>query len=108
MIQDFVQKHPNVIATVGGDGVIYHNGKGAIRKRTFPTECKDSTGAGDTFNGAFIAAIARGLDLDKDVDFGLMASSMKVKHLGAQNGVPTQEETIKALDEAQKDNEEIR
>ena len=48
------------------------------------------------------------LDLDRAVDFGLMASSMKVRHLGAQNGVSTQEETIKALGEAQKDNEEIR
>lgn len=108
MIEVLVDRFPNIIATVGGDGVIYKNHGKVIRKETYPTECKDSTGAGDTFNGAFIAAIARGLDLDKAVDFGLMASSMKVKHLGAQNGVPTQEETIKALGEAQKDNEEIR
>lgn len=108
MIEVLVDRFPNIIATVGGDGVIYKNHGKVIRKETYPTECKDSTGAGDTFNGAFIAAIARGLDLDKAVDFGLMASSMKVKYLGAQNGVPTQEETIKALDEAQKDNEEIR
>lgn len=98
MIQDFVAKHPNVIATIGGDGVIYHNGKGAIRKRTFPTECKDSTGAGDTFNGAFIASLARGEKLEKAIEYGLMASSMKVRYEGAQNGVPTYEEVTKALD----------
>ena len=98
MIQDFVAKHPNVVATIGGDGVIYHNGKGAIRKRTFPTECKDSTGAGDTFNGAFIASLARGEKLDKAIEFGLMASSIKVRYEGAQNGVPTYEEVTKALD----------
>ena len=98
MIQDFVAKHPNVIATIGGDGVIYHNGKGAIRKRTFPTECRDSTGAGDTFNGAFIASLARGEKLEKAIEYGLMASSMKVRYEGAQNGVPTYEEVTKALD----------
>lgn len=97
MIQQFVQEHPNVIATVGGEGVIYHNGKGAIRKRTFPTECKDSTGAGDTFNGAFIASLARGEGLDRAVEYGLMASSIKVRYEGAQNGVPTYDETTKAI-----------
>lgn len=104
MIQDFVAKHPNVIATIGGDGVIYHNGKGAIRKRTFPTECKDSTGAGDTFNGAFIASLARGEKLDKAIEFGLMASSIKVRYEGAQNGVPTYEEVTKALDTYERKN----
>ena len=104
MIQDFVAKHPNVVATIGGDGVIYHNGKGAIRKRTFPTECKDSTGAGDTFNGAFIASLARGEKLDKAIEFGLMASSIKVRYEGAQNGVPTYEEVTKALDTYERKN----
>jgi ribokinase len=104
MIQDFVAKHPNVIATIGGDGVIYHNGKGAIRKRTFPTECKDSTGAGDTFNGAFIASLARGEGLDRAVEYGLMASSIKVRYEGAQNGVPTYEEVTKALDTYERKN----
>lgn len=107
MIQDFVQKHPNVIATIGGDGVIYHNGQGAIRKRTFPTECKDSTGAGDTFNGAFIASLARGEKLDRAIEYGLMASSIKVRYEGAQNGVPTYEETTKALEAYERKNRSL-
>ncbi len=104
MIQDFVKKHPNVVATIGGEGVIYHNGRDAIRKRTFPTECKDSTGAGDTFNGAFIASLARGEDLDRAIEYGLMASSMKVRYEGAQNGVPTYEEVTKALEAYERNN----
>ena len=98
MIQEFVAKHPNVVATIGGDGVIYHDGKNVIRKRTFPTECKDSTGAGDTFNGAFIAALARKEKLDKAIEYGLMASSMKVRFEGAQNGVPTYEDTKRMIE----------
>ena len=98
MIQEFVAKHPNVVATIGGDGVIYHDGKNVIRKRTFPTECKDSTGAGDTFNGAFIAALVRKEKLDKAIEYGLMASSMKVRFEGAQNGVPTYEDTKRMIE----------
>lgn len=102
MIEEFVAQNPNVIATIGGDGVIYSDNGNVTRKATYPTECRDSTGAGDTFNGAFIAALARGEKLNRAVEFGLMASSMKVKHLGAQNGVPTLEETQKALAKAEK------
>ena len=101
MIEKLVERFPNIVATIGGDGVIYNNGK-VIRKATYPTICRDSTGAGDTFNGAFIASLARGENIDKAVEFGLMASSIKVQYRGAQNGVPTYEETLKAIEKAQK------
>lgn len=102
IIKDLVEKHPNVIATMGGDGVIYSNNGQVILKPTYPTVCKDSTGAGDTFNGAFIAAIARGENLENAIKYGLMASSEKVRFEGAQNGVPDYEKTRKLLDEAEK------
>lgn len=97
-IRELVQKCPNVIATLGENGVAYNNNGRVTVKKTYPTQCKDSTGAGDTFNGAFIAAIVRGKSLDEAVDYALMASSMKVRHEGAQNGMPTYEETKIALD----------
>lgn len=101
MIEGLVTRFPNVVATIGGDGVIYNNSK-VVRKATYPTECKDSTGAGDTFNGAFMGALSRGENLDQAIEFGLMASSMKVRHVGAQNGVPEYEETKKAIEDAKR------
>lgn len=101
MIEGLVERYPNIVATIGGDGVIYNKGK-VIRRATFPTVCRDSTGAGDTFNGAFIASLARGENIDKAVEYGLMASSIKVQFLGAQNGVPTYEETKKAIDKSRR------
>ena len=98
MIEDFVRKYPNVIATVGGAGVIYNRNGVAVRKATYPTVCKDSTGAGDTFNGGFIGAMTRDEDLDTAIEYGLMASSIKVRYSGAQNGVPLYEETKKAIE----------
>lgn len=83
-IRELIQKYPNVIATLGENGVVYNNNGRIILKKPFKTQCKDSTGAGDTFNGAFTAAIIRGEDLDKAIDYALMASSMKVGYEGAQ------------------------
>lgn len=100
MIEEFVRKYPNVIATVGGEGVIYNRNGVAIRKATYPTVCKDSTGAGDTFNGGFIGAMTRDEGLDTAIEYGLMASSIKVRQSGAQNGVPLYEETKKAIQAA--------
>lgn len=100
VIKNLVKAYPNVIATMGGKGVIYNRDREAIEKATYPTECKDTTGAGDTFNGALVASLVRGESLDSAIDFGLMASSMKVRHEGAQNGMPTYKETKIALDKA--------
>lgn len=99
-IRELVQKYPNVIATLGENGVAYNNNGRIIVKKTYPTHCKDSTGAGDTFNGAFIAAIARGENLDTAIDYALMSSSIKVRYEGAQNGMPSYEETKEELGKA--------
>lgn len=106
-IKQLVKRYPNIIATIGDEGVIYNNGRRVVRKETYPTECIDSTGAGDTFNGGFVGALARGEDLKSAIKFGLMASSMKVRYRGAQNGVPTYEEVKKAIKEYDEKNNEI-
>lgn len=100
VIKNLVKAYPNIIATMGGKGVIYNKNGEAIEKDTYPTECKDSTGAGDTFNGALVAALARGETLDSAIEYGLMSSSIKVRYEGAQNGMPTYKETKTALEKA--------
>ncbi len=99
VVEKLVSEHPNVVATVGELGVIYNDGKKARKLPTYPTDAVDSTGAGDTFNGAFIGALTRGEELRSAIKFGLMASSMKVRYRGAQVGVPTYEETREAIRE---------
>lgn len=97
LIRNLVLQHPNIIATLGEKGVMYNRNGEIVSKKPYPTECKDSTGAGDTFNGSFVAALARGEKLDEAIEYALMASSQKVAHEGAQNGIPTLEETREAL-----------
>lgn len=93
IIRDLVERHPNVIATLGDRGVMY-NVDGAVKtKEAYPTQCIDSTGAGDTFNGAFIAAISRGQSIEEAIDFALTDCAHKVRFKGAQNGMQTFGET---------------
>ncbi len=105
MIESLVKKCPNIIATVGDKGVIF-NEDGRIRKqKPYETQCIDSTGAGDTFNGGLVGALARGAKLREAVKYAVMASSMKVKHRGAQNGVPTGEQTREAIEVYEQEHE---
>ena len=93
-IKELVSNQKNVIATVGNSGVIYADENGEVKqKATYKDKPIDTTGAGDTFNGAFAAAIHRKEKIDDAIELGLAASSAKVLHEGAQNGVPTLKET---------------
>jgi sugar/nucleoside kinase (ribokinase family) len=52
-----------VVVRAGGEGcVLLERGREAFAVSAFPAEAVDTTGAGDTHVGAFVAALARGLD----------------------------------------------
>ncbi|MHA1804301.1 MAG: carbohydrate kinase family protein [Promethearchaeota archaeon] len=53
----------------------------------------DTTGAGDTFNGAFsVAYWIKGWDLLQSVKYANAAAALKIKKLGARTGMPTKQE----------------
>ena len=56
-------QHRGVVVRAGGDGcVVVEHGGDPVSVPAFPATAIDTTGAGDTHVGAFIAALARGLD----------------------------------------------
>ena len=58
----------------------------------------DTTGAGDTFNGAFsIGYWIKGWDLETSCRYANAAASLKIQKLGARNGMPNEKELIKFL-----------
>ncbi|MFS0785217.1 ribokinase [Shouchella sp. 1P09AA] len=60
----------------------------------------DTTGAGDTFNGALAVAIARKEPLENAVLFANAAAALSVQAFGAQMGMPTEEHVHRFLKEA--------
>lgn len=88
-MEEILAKYPNkLIITKGQQGVVYHNGNNIVNIPAFNVEVVDTTGAGDTFNGALATAIVDGLSLDNSILFANKAAAISITKFGAQNGMP--------------------
>lgn len=91
--EDIIKEYPNkLILTRGKKGASYHNGEKLIHVEGHPVKVVDTTGAGDTFNGALAAGIIEGKELKAAVEFANKAAAISVTKLGAQGGMPWREE----------------
>ena len=59
----------------------------------------DTTGAGDTLNGAFTVAITEGRGIEDALKFANVAAGLSIEKFGAQGGMPVYEDVIKELGE---------
>lgn len=71
------------VVTQGRRGGLYREGGRVRRFRAHPVRVRDTTGAGDVFHGAFAAAIFRGLDPARALDFAARAAAVSCTALGA-------------------------
>ena len=60
----------NVIITLGGNGVYCTDGTREELVERIPVQAVDTTGAGDAFNGGFVTALSRGMNLFEAVRYG--------------------------------------
>lgn len=91
-VETSLAKYPNkLIVTLGEDGAMYHNGEKIVKLPCYKTTAVDTTGAGDTFNGAFAHKICEGASIEDAVHFANIAGSLSVEKFGAQGGMPTLE-----------------
>jgi ribokinase len=80
---------PRLVVTVGADGsVLYDAGTELARVAAFPVTPVDTTGAGDTYCGAFAAAIAEGQDFAAAARFASAAAALSVQAEGAVPSIP--------------------
>lgn len=89
-LDTILEAYPNrLIVTLGTKGSTYFDGQVIQLIPAIKTEAIDTTGAGDTFNGAFGFAISKGLDMRESLKFATLASHLSVQQFGAQGGMPT-------------------
>lgn len=82
-----------LVVTLGADGVLVVDPAGAVTHvPPRPATVRDTTGAGDTFNGVLALALARGAPLDGAVRLANVAASLSVGGDGARGGMPTADE----------------
>ncbi|WP_300014269.1 PfkB family carbohydrate kinase [Pseudonocardia sp.] len=78
-----------VAVTLGGDGaVVLGPGEDPHHVPPLTATVRDTTGAGDTFNGVLAAGLAAGDDIRTAVRAGTVAASLSVAHVGARTGMP--------------------
>jgi ribokinase len=80
------------IVTLGGKGAVAILADGGeIAVPALPVTPVDTTGAGDTFVGAFVAALDLGLEIEAALRFAGAAASLSCLGRGAQPAMPTRE-----------------
>lgn len=82
----FSNKH--IILTLGETGSVYIHGERIYRQKAYRAPVVDTTGAGDTFIGFFVASIVKGKTIKISMDIASRASSMAISKKGAAPSIP--------------------
>lgn len=80
-----------VVVSLGSQGAMAADRHGSAQRPAFPVPVIDTTGAGDTFNAAFLLAHLEGRDLGASLAFACAAAAHTVTHTGARTGMPTRD-----------------
>lgn len=99
-MEEVLERYPDkLMITLGEKGVVYHDGEKVVTVPSYHVKkVVDTTGAGDTFNGAFAVARTSGLSMEQSIKFANLAAAVSIQKKGAQAGAPTLEE-MKGLNE---------
>ena len=86
-----------VILTLGEKGSVIVSDEMEKQIPSYVVNTVDTTGAGDTFCGAFVAQWVEGVDLQDCVQFATAAAALSVTRIGAQVSIPYQKEVIEFM-----------
>jgi len=90
--------HRAVVVTLGDQGYIAaEGGRPAFRGDAFRVKALDTTGAGDTFHGAFCVGLRRDWPLEQVCVFASACAALKCARLGGRAGIPTRNQAIAFL-----------
>lgn len=81
-----------VVLTLGEAGSIFMDGDDIFRQEAFKVKAVDTTAAGDSFTGYFIASVINGIKPDEGLRLASKASAMAVTKPGALDSIPTLDE----------------
>ena len=83
-----------IVLTLGSQGVLYCDSEKNFRYGVYKTQIVDTTAAGDTFAGYFLACTARGMMPEEAVAEASKASAIAISRSGAAVSIPTREEVL--------------
>lgn len=83
-----------IILTLGSDGVVYRDEGQSLSHGIYPVNTLDTTGAGDTFTGFFLGALASGGSVEYALELASKAAAISVTRPGAAESIPTLNEVL--------------
>ncbi|MCY7483389.1 ribokinase [Paenibacillus alvei] len=94
--QSALQTMPGkIVLTKGAEGAYWSDANGELHHcPSHHVDVVDTTGAGDTFNGALAVMLAEGRTMEQAIRFAAAAGALSVTVLGAQGGMPTREQLM--------------
>lgn len=81
-----------IVLTLGEKGAVYCGEETRIRQPAYAVRAMDTTAAGDTFTGYFIAGISRGMSAEEALDTASRAAAIAVTKPGAAPSIPAWEQ----------------
>ncbi len=99
ILDTLLSRYPSarIVLTLGSEGVLYRDAKKQASHPIFKVKAVDTTAAGDTFTGYFVAATLKGMNIEDTLRLCSKASSIAVSRPGAADSVPTMDEVMKEL-----------
>lgn len=76
-------------ATLGREGVVALTAEGFLYQPAYAVVCRDTTGAGDVFHGAFIYGLLQEWPMSRILDFSCALAGLNCTALGARGGIAT-------------------
>lgn len=89
--------HARIVLTLGKDGAVYADANETHFQPIFPVQAVDTTAAGDTFTGYFLAGISEGMSIPDTLRMSAKASSIAVTRPGAVPSIPLRQEVMEVL-----------
>lgn len=86
-----------VVLTLGGAGSVCLDSGNCLSQPAYTVEVADTTAAGDTFTGYFLAGISEGMSIPDTLRMSAKASSIAVTRPGAVPSIPLRQEVMEAL-----------
>lgn len=99
IIAKLLEMYPQskIVLTLGQDGAVYADQEQKHFQPVFKVNAVDTTAAGDTFTGYFLAGLCEGLPIPEILKMSAKASSIAVSRAGAVPSIPFREEVMAAL-----------
>ena len=86
-----------VMLTLGNKGCVYSDGDIEISQQAYKVKAVDTTAAGDTFTGYFVAGLSSEKDIKEILETASVAAGISVTRNGAAPSIPSKNEVMSVV-----------